>query len=95
MITNHHHHHLSTNMTNSIPTFDHPNNALKTFVNMLLDAAQPSTFYLQLLLICGIKLNNMELVTYAIETQPSLANAPVPHSVMKTIAPFFPDSTSP
>ena len=95
MIPNHHHHHLPTNMTNSTPTFDHPNDALKTFVDMLLKPAQPSTFYLQLILVCGIKLNNMELVTYAIETQPSLANDPIPNSVMKTIAPFFSDSTPP
>lgn len=68
----------------NIPTFNHDVLAIHNFVNEALKNENlPSR--LQIILMSGILLNNLELITYVCETDKTVVNKPVSNSLMSII----------
>ena len=63
------------------PTFHHSNYAINTFVNYILDS-QNLKYRSQFIIMSGIALNNMVLIEYACEVDPSCVNAEIENSVL-------------
>tara|TARA_B100000029_G_scaffold421039_1_gene427156 strand:- start:562 stop:831 length:270 start_codon:yes stop_codon:yes gene_type:complete len=64
--------------------FNHENNVVYNFIDGLL--SKPKTILnLQLLLMTGVALNNIELMKYAIEINPEIVNMGVPTNVIQQI----------
>ena len=62
------------------PTFHHSNYAINTFVNYILDS-ENLKYRSQFIIMSGISLNNMALIEYACEIDPSCVNTQIESSV--------------
>ncbi|MBM08856.1 MAG: hypothetical protein CMF69_04660 [Magnetovibrio sp.] len=68
--------------------FTHENQTIHNFINTLI-TNEKNFFNLQLLLMSGIKLNNVPLMEYAIEFDKNIVHTPVPSNVTNLIDNIF------
>ena len=72
----------------SPPPFEHENVAINNFVKMLLGAPNMNN-HAQLIMMSGIYLNNIELIKYSTDIDPSIVNTPVTSGTMAAIDAIF------
>ena len=73
------------------PNFQHSNDTIKNFVNMILNDEIANRA--QLIIMSGVALNNVELIKYACEIDPDCAKKKVSNSVLQIIDAIFRDET--
>ncbi len=71
------------------PTFTHENTAVNTFVNLILNENNNITNRAELIIMSGIALNNIELVDYACQIQPTIVNVLIADSTINAINAVF------
>jgi len=72
------------------PTFQHQDPAINTLVTTLLGMTDRTRHQNQIILLCGIHLNDAELVSYIIENSPpGLAGELIPDTTIALLEPFF------
>ena len=72
------------------PTFQHQDPVISSLVNTLLGMSDRALYQNQMILICGIRLNNIELISYIIENSPpGLVGELIPDTTLALLEPFF------
>ena len=72
------------------PTFQHQDPAINTLVTTLLGMTDRTMHQNQMILLCGMKLNDVELISYIIENSPpGLVGELIPNTTIALIEAFF------
>ncbi len=71
-------------MSIQIPNFNHEVLAIHNFINTAL-THEDMTSRTQIILMCGIYLNNLDLIKYACEIDNTVINRPVSNSLIEII----------
>jgi len=72
------------------PTFQHQDPAINLLVTTLLEMSDRSMHQNQIILLCGIHMNDTELVSYIIENSPpGLVGELIPDTTIALLEPFF------
>ena len=70
------------------PEFNHENATIKNFIQLLLSNSEINNRS-QLILMSGIALNNIELIGYASQIDPTVVSTPTPTRVITIIDSIF------
>ena len=66
------------------PAFTHPKPAIQNFVDTILDNPETPN-RAQYIMLCGILLNNTELIAYSVSVDPAVINTPIPGHVQMVV----------
>ena len=66
------------------PAFTHPKPAIQNFVDTILDNPETAN-RAQYIMLCGILLNNTELIAYSVSVEPAVINTPITGHVQMVV----------